>query len=109
MDNYLIDRDTLATYVDEIMKQKPAPVNTPEELNELREKNIKELNSRIISAIAHSMSGQQLREITAMLDNDEVSEDDYQEFFDRAGVDIQKVLTDAIAQFGADYLGGNNE
>ena len=108
MDNYLIDRETLAEYVDEIMKQKPAPVNTPEELNALREQNIQELDKRIKKAIVNSLTEPQQEELLTLLDSETVTEEDFQAFFDRAGVNIEQMLTNAIVQFGKEYLGDGN-
>ena len=51
MDNYLINRETLGQFADELIKRKPLPVNSPEDLAELREDIIKTLNERISLAV----------------------------------------------------------
>ena len=108
MDNYLLDYETLGKFVDELMKAKPMPANNPEELNALREEYIKKLDDRIAVAVFGSLNEEQLKEISALFDQDDGSPDAYEKFFKDADIDIQQVITDTMEKFKNDFLGGEN-
>ena len=108
MDNYLIDRETLGQFVDELMKQKPLPASTAEELSALREQSIKSLDDKIGMAIFSSLTTPQLEEFNQILDRGEESPEVFQDFFQNAGLDLQKTIGDAMTAFGKQFLGGQN-
>lgn len=108
MDNYLIDRETLGQFVDELMKQKPLPANTAEELNTLREENIKKLDDEIGMAIFGSLTTLQLQEFNQILDRGEESPEIFQKFFQNSGVNLPEVISNAMTTFGKQFLGGQN-
>ena len=108
MDNLLIDRETLGRFVDELIKKKPLAVNNPEELNNFREKSIKELDDRIALAIFGNLNDQQNAELNQLLDRPETSETEFQQFFERNGLDVEEAVTNTVRMFGRDFLGGEN-
>lgn len=108
MDNYLIDRETLGQFVDELMKQKPLPANTAEELNAFREENIRKLDDEIGMAIFGSLTTLQLQEFNQILDRGEESPEVFQNFFQNSGVNLQKTIGDTMTAFGKRFLGGQN-
>jgi len=108
MDEYLIDREILEQFVDELMKQKPLPANTAEELNALREKNIKALDDQIAKAVFGSLTAPQLEAINKILDSGEENPEVFQEFFQNAGVDLQKITSETMTKFSEQFLGGQN-
>lgn len=108
MDDYLIDRETLGKFVDELIKKKALAVDTTEELNLLREKAIKDLDDRISNGIFEKLNDDQLVEINRMLDDDANSEEDFRQFFERADVDVENVITDTMRKFSEEFLGGEN-
>ena len=108
MDNYLTDRETLGQFVDELMKKKSLPANTPEELSALREEAIKSLDDQIGRAIFGSLNRGQLAEFNQLLDRDEESPEAFQNFFQSAGVDLEKIIADTMQKFSAEFLGEQN-
>ena len=108
MDNYLIDRETLGQFVDELMKQKPLPANTAEELTALREQTIKSLDDEIGVAIFGSLSKPQLEEFNQILDREEESPEVFQDFFHNANIDLPKIIGDTMQAFSIKFLGGEN-
>ena len=108
MDNYLVDRETLGQFVDELMRKKPLPANTAEELNALREKNIEALDHEIGMAIFGSLNEAQLKEFNQMLDCNEESPVVFQTFFQNSGIDLEKTIADAVQKFSTEFLGGEN-
>lgn len=108
MDNYLLDYETLGKFVDEIMKTSPMPASSTEELNALRETNIKKLDDKIATAIFSSLNDEQLEQINTILDNDDGNSEAYEAFFKEAGVDIEQVITKAVQDFSAEITGGQN-
>ena len=109
MDNYLIDRETLGQFVDELIKKKPLPVDSAEELTKFREEQIAALDDRISQAIFEQLSDDQLREVNELLDDEGATAERFQEFFSNAGVDIEKVISDTLEAFSKEFLGGQNE
>lgn len=108
MDNYLIDRETLGKFVDELIKKKALPVNNPEELNVLREKSINDLDERIGVAIFSKLSKAQYDELNQLLDNEQSTEETFEAFFNRANINIENTITETVQAFGAEFLGGQN-
>ena len=109
MDNYFVNRETLAQFVDELIKKKSLPVNSAEELNTFRENTIKELDAEIGTAIFATLSDEQLTELGALIDKGEDTEDIYNKYFTEAGTDFEKVATTTMKNFAAKFLGGENE
>ena len=106
MDNYLIDRETLGKFVDELIKKKALPVNTPEELNSLREESIKSLDDRIGLAIFGSLTDEQNTEFNQLLDRNNAGESDFESFFSKIGLDVERTITDTMNSFGEEFLAG---
>ena len=108
MDDYLIDHETLGKFVNELFKKKPLPANSAEELNNLREETIKSLDDKIGIAIFSRLTPAQNTEYNQLLDSDDDSPEAYQDFFNRAGINLQKIITDTAQEFSAEFLGGQN-
>lgn len=108
MDNLLIDRETLGRFVDELIKKKPLAVNNPEELNAFREKSIEALDDRIALAIFGGLSDQQNEELNQLLDRPDTTETEFQQFFERNGLNVEEAVTNTVRVFGREFLGGEN-
>ena len=105
MENYLIERETLAKFVDSLIAKKTQPI---ENLEALREESIKKLYDRIGQAIFGSLTKSQLDEINTLLDQNETDGQAFQDFFSRAGINLEEVVTKAMQDFGVEFLGGKN-
>lgn len=108
MEEYLIDREALEKFADELIKKKPLPVDEEGEIVAWREKTMKELDDRIGRAIFGSLSKEQLAEVSQMLDSEENSPEVFEEFFKKANVDIEKIIEDTVRKYGEEILGGEN-
>lgn len=108
MNDYLIDRETLGEFIDELIKKKPLPLNSAEELTTYREEQIKALDDRIGLAVFGRLTEDQNREINELFDRDEENPDVFEDFFNRAGIDLDKVIADTMESFGKEFLGGQN-
>ena len=108
MDNYLIDRETLGEFIDELIKKKPLPVETAEELASFRETKMKELDSRISKAIFGNLSAEKLSEVNQLLSDKETSPEAFEKFFEEADVDLDQVIRDTMEAFAKEFLGGEN-
>lgn len=107
MENYLIGRETLGKFIDQLIAQK-YPNQPSSSLEELRESNIKKLDDQISDAVFSSLDDTQLDEISAILDREENNPTAFQIFFKNVGIDIEQVITDAMTKFSQDFLGGEN-
>ena len=108
MDQYFLDRETLGKFVDELMQKKTLPADSVADLNSIREKAIEALDKKIENAVLGSLNEEQLAELNALLDKEETPEEDFRNLFKRAGVDVSKVMTNVMLEFGKDFLGGKN-
>lgn len=109
MEDYLIDRETLEKFVDELMKKHPLPVDNAEELSDYKEKQIKALDDHIAKALFGSLTESQATELEQLLDNDQESPDAFREFFHHHHIDLEKIIAEAARSFGAKHSeGGQN-
>ncbi|MBR3230942.1 hypothetical protein IKF73_02880 [Candidatus Saccharibacteria bacterium] len=109
MDNTLIDRETLGQFVDELIKKAPLPIDNVEELNSLREESIKNLDDRICDAIFGRLTKEQNEAFVDIVDADpNAPESVFQDFFDKAGLNLEEIITDTMKEFATEFLGGQN-
>lgn len=108
MNEYLIDRETLGRLIDELIKRKPLPVNSAEELPAYREKLIKELDDQICMAIFGGLNETQNAEMNELLNQNESNPEVFKNFFIRAGINLEGILANTITTFGKEYLGEQN-
>lgn len=109
MDDYLIGRETLGRFVDELFKMKPLQVNNPEELNKLRETKMREVDDSVMEALFGKLDESQMAEFEQLLDKDEQSEEVFKSFFNKVGIDPQKTITEVMQAYSQAFLGGKNE
>lgn len=109
MEDYLIDRDTLGKFIDELLQKKPAPAENAEELNRFKEAQMAALDDKINKAMLSSLSDEQLEELEQMLDRGEESPEAYDALYKNAGVNLETIMTNAMREFETEYLGGDNE
>lgn len=107
MDNYLINRETLGKFIDELIKQNPLDIADVDELNRIRESAIAKLDEAIGLAIFSQFTQAQNAEYNQLLDRD-ATEDDYQEFFQRSGIDVDRTIAEATQKFANEFIGGQN-
>lgn len=108
MNDYLIDRETLGEFVDELIKKQALAVDDTDELNRKREEAIKALDDKIGVAVFGQFTQEQYREFDQMLDRDETTKEDYQAFFDKIGLNLEETITNAMQEFAQEFLGGKN-
>lgn len=108
MKDYLIDREILAQFADQLIKQKAPNFSTKEEFDQYRERAISALDHYIGYSIFSSLSDQQLTEFNQLLDQEGATEADFRNFFDNASVDLPQVIAAAVSEFNNKYLGGNH-
>ena len=109
MKNYLTDRETLGKFIDELFKRKPLPVDSPEELNTLREENIKAIDNRIGMEVFGSLTKEQDAELNRLLDDENTPPEVFEDFFQKSGVDVEQKMIKAMEDFTMEFLGGKNE
>ena len=109
MEDYLIDRDTLEKFINELFQKKPAPAENAEELNRVKKEMVQSLDDRINKAMLNGLSDEQLEELERMLDSGEESPEAYDAFYKNAGVNLETVFSKEMKNFEKEYLGGENE
>ncbi len=103
-ENYLVNRQDLANFVDELIKKKPLPVDTTEELEAFRTHTIDSLDDSIGLAIFGQLSEEQDAELNQLLDDKQSTEDDFEKFFSRIGLDVEKTVEDTMSAFATAFL-----
>lgn len=69
---------------------------------------IKDLDDRIAASVFGGLNEQQDAELNQMLDVPTTSDEEFQAFFERNGIDVEGDVTSAIRLFNREYLGGEN-
>ena len=106
MEDYLIDRETLGQFIDELMKKRTLPVDTAEELTQFREEQIRALDNRISTALFGNLTEEQVTSLNQLLDRQPDDPDAFRAFFTSQNLDLQQIITDAVTSFGAEFLAG---
>lgn len=110
MEDYLLDRETLGQFVDELMKKRPLPVDNAEEINNYREEQIRALDDSITNAIFGNMNESQIAGLSQLLNQEKENPDVFKNFFNEQNINIEQIVADAANSFSASYLaGGQNE
>ena len=107
MEQYLIERGTLAKIVDMLISQK-YPGETPVNINTIREDGIHSLDNVISDKIFGSLNTEQMKEINKIFDDQEEDPTVFRDFFKKAGVNLDQKINEAVQEFSADFLGGEN-
>lgn len=108
MDNYLIDRETLGRFADELIKKKGVPADNAEAVDRTREEVIAALDDHIGMAVFGGFTPEQNTEFNQLLDQDDAPLEAYQEFFDKHHINVEQIITDAVKAFSTEFLGGQN-
>ena len=109
MEDYLLDRETLEKFVDELMKKRPLPVDDAEELSKYKEEQMKALDDHIAKSIIGSLTESQGTELERLLDDEQENPEAFQEFFQSHNINVEKIITKAVESFSAQFLeGGQN-
>ena len=110
MEDYLLDRETLGQFVDELRKKRPLPVDNAEEINNYREEQIRALDDSITNAIFGNMNESQIAGLSQLLNQEKENPDVFKNFFNEQNINIEQVVAEAVNSFSASYLaGGQNE
>ena len=106
MEEYLLDRETLGKFIDELMKKRTLPVNTPEELTSYREEQMHSLDDRISQAIFGDLTEDQADALGTLLDQEKENPDVFRNFFESQGINVEQIITDTAEAFGKEFLTG---
>ena len=110
MEEYLLDRETLGQFIDELMKKRPLPLDSAEKLSDFREQQIKSLDNQISQAIFGGLDESQTAELSQLLDNEAENSEVFRDFFERNHINLERTIADAASAFSANFLaGGQNE
>ncbi len=109
MEDYLIDKETLEEFVDELLRVKPMPVSGADGLGKVKEEMMQSLDDRINKAMLSSLSDEQLAELEQMLDRGEESPEAYDSLYQNAGINLESIISNEMNLFREEYLGGENE
>ena len=108
MDNdYLIERGTLVELVDALLSKK-YPNGLPENIDTIREENIKKLDDKITKDLFDSFTESQLTDFNKLLDKNESDPQAFRNFFKDANIDLEQQIEKSVREFSAEFLGGEN-
>lgn len=110
MEDYLLDRETLGQFIDELIKKRPLPVESAEEISNYREEQMKALDNHITNALFGKMNEEQIAGLSQLLDQEKENPDVFKNFFNEQNINVEQIVADAANSFSASYLaGGQNE
>ncbi|MBR2998614.1 hypothetical protein IKF34_02495 [Candidatus Saccharibacteria bacterium] len=105
MDNFIVDREILAKIIDSLIEQKPLDLNSSEELDSFREKNIKKLNDRLMFAVFNKLSEEEIEEIERLMDENS-SEETFMDYMKNHGIDVESVIEKTVIDFSSNFQKG---
>jgi glucuronate isomerase len=106
MEDYLLDRETLGQFVDELIKKRPLPVDNAEEINNYREEQMRALDDHITNALFGQMNEEQATALSQLLDQEKENPDVFKNFFTEQNINVEQIVADAANSFSANYLAG---
>ncbi len=108
MKDYLVDREALSKIADSLIAQKYP--NQPTGAHaELHAKISEELDEQITTAVFSNLSESDLDTLNKLLDQKSSTETDFRNFFKSASLDLSKITSEAIHEYGEHFLeGGRN-
>lgn len=106
MEDYLIDRETLGQFIDELMKKRTLPVDNAEELTNYREEQMHALDNRISQAIVGSLNQEQAETLDNLLDQEQENSDVFRDFFESQGINVEQIIASTAESFGKEFLEG---
>ena len=109
MNDYLIDYETLSKFVDGLIAIKYPLGNAGTDLTAIREKSIREINDRIEKEVFGGLTLLQATELERLLDDPSATEQDYEAFLKKPGIDFEQKITATMQTFAQEFLGGKNE
>ena len=106
MEDYLLDRETLGQFIDELIKKRPLPVDNAEEISNFREKQMKALDNYITNALFNQINEEQTIALNQLLDQEKENPDVFKNFFTEQNINVGQIVADAANSFSASYLAG---
>ena len=107
MQQYFIERDTLEKFVNPMIAEK-YPDGTPENIDTIRDTAVEQLDDKILEALFGKLTKSQVAEVNIMFDQEEDNPDAFRDFFKKVGIDVEAEITEAVKQFGLEFIGGQN-
>ena len=105
MDSYIIDEQVLGDFVDALLKEK-YPGEPVEAHAEIKEQAKKDLDHQVLKAILGGLTQEQGTELNRILKENSSDEEAFASFFEEQGINLEKVITDAMASFKEDFMKG---
>lgn len=106
MEKYLVERETLAQLVDALINKK-YPDRPVTDFKELKEESIRALDDKIYDEVFGDLTKEQTEELNALLDNPDMGDQDFKNFFKTNNIDLEARITKAYQDFSEEFLGGD--
>ena len=106
MEDYLIDRETLGRFIDNLIKKRPLPIEDVNELNNYRESHMRALDDRISQAIFGSLNAAQTEQLDQLLDRETQNPEVFSQFFQNQGLNIEHIILGTLSDYSKEYLAG---
>lgn len=107
MNDYFIDYETLAKFIDKLIAEK-YPNQPMAELKTLRDDSIRRLDDKIGEEIFGTLTDEQNSNLDQLLDDPSATPEAYQEFFKKSGISIEQKAANVMQNFAQEFLGGKN-
>lgn len=103
MESYLVDEAVLGEIVDALLKEK-YPNQPTESHADIKKSLVKKLDQQILKAVVGSLTPEQGSELNAILEKDSQDPVAFENFFKDHDIDLEKIVTDAMAAFKEDFM-----
>ena len=106
MENYLVERETLAQLVDALITKK-YPDRPVTDFEKEKEECIKKLDDKLFKELFGDMTKEQAEKFSTMLDNPDMGDEDIKNFFKENNIDLEAKIARAYQEFSEEFLGGD--
>ena len=106
MESYLVDEAVLGQFADALIKEK-YPNDPAEKHAELKQTLMKKADHEVLRTIIGNLTPEQGGELERLLDENDTDPAVFTKFFEKHGIDLEKILRNAMSKFKENFLKGD--
>lgn len=106
MEEYLINKETLSKFIDELIKRYPIPIDDATKLKEFRDEQMRALDDHITNTLFGSLDEAQLNDLELLLNQEFENPDVFRKFFLDNNINVEQIIIDSVKSFNELYAKG---
>lgn len=105
-EDYLINKETLSRFIDELIRRHPIPIDNAEKLKEFRDEQMRALDDHIINTLFGNLDDAQLNSLDQLLNQEFENPDVFRKFFLDNNINVEQIIIDSVKSFNELYAKG---